>query len=83
MQPLISSKDLNLIIKAIGTRIDWLKSEHGRHQTMIVDPVLSSFQTLNIVVENRIHEELEALEELQTRLLVNPPTVIPAREFTA
>lgn len=83
MDPLFTSKDINLIIKSIGCRIDWLRSERGRHETMIADPVFAAFQTFNLAFENKIHDELIALEELQKRLLVDSRPVMSAGEYTA
>lgn len=78
MDTLLTSKNVNLIIKAIGCRIEFLKSERGRHETMIADPAFSAFQTFNLVFENRIAEELAELEELQTTLLLKSPIQVPA-----
>lgn len=67
-----STKDINLLIKSLASRIDWLKAERARYHSMIGDPMFASFQTVHISFENKIDDEIVELESLQSRLFLNP-----------
>lgn len=74
MNKLLSDQELNLILKSIGTRIDWLNSEIDRHENMIRNPLLAQYKETNLSLLCKIEDQLTALRLLRKRLLTDPPS---------
>ena len=73
MDNLLSDQELNLILKSIGTRMDWLNIEKDRHVDMIRNPLLAQYKETNASVHRKIEDQLASLRLLRKRLLTDPP----------
>lgn len=79
MDKLLSDQELNLILKSIGTRLDWLSIEKERHAEMIRNPLLTPYKETNVSLHRKIEDQLVSLRLLRKRLLTEPPPTIKAQ----
>lgn len=74
MDPFFSHQELELTLKSIGMRIDWLRIETERYAAMIDNPLLVHFREINSLFLQKLENELDCLLQLQKRILTDPPS---------
>lgn len=77
MNTVLSHQELDLILKSIGMRIDWLSTETERYADMMANPFLAHFKEINSSFFQKLEVELACLQQLQKRLLIDSASLVP------
>ncbi len=73
MDTSFSQQELDLMLKSIGMRIDWLNIETERYAENIENPFLEHFKEINSTFLKKLENERACLLQLQKRLVTEPP----------